>query len=293
MKGILLAGGSGTRLYPSTLAISKQLIPVYDKPMVYYPLSVLMLCDIRDILIITTQEDQPNFKRLLGDGSQWGIHLSYCIQEKPEGIAQAFILAEDFISHEPVCLILGDNIFYCDSLSQLMEDAMNLKEGAHVFAYHVKTPENYGVAAFNENGEVIDIIEKPAVPPSAWAITGLYFYDGEVSSIAKKLKPSARGELEITDLSREYLKKKKLTLHYLPRGAAWLDTGSFDGMLEAAHFVQVLEKRQGLKIASPEEVAWRKGFIDAQQLLTLANKTQKSGYGKYLKSLLEDGYGSS
>lgn len=287
MKGIILAGGSGTRLYPNTLATSKQLIPVYDKPMIYYPLSVLMLAEIRDILIITTPNDQAAFQRLLGDGSQWGLRLEYMIQAKPEGIAQAFILAEDFIKNDSVCLILGDNIFYSENLSHVLHPAFS-ETGAHVFAYHVKHPESYGVAVFNEEGQVVDIVEKPKQAPSPWAITGLYFYDSQVAEIAKSLKPSARGELEITDLSREYLKRNQLQLHYLPRGAAWLDTGTFDGMLEAAQFVQVLEKRQGLKIACPEEIAWRKGFINEEALLTLANKLDKSGYGSYLRDLLRE-----
>ena len=286
MKGIILAGGSGTRLYPNTLAVSKQLIPVYDKPMIYYPLSVLMLAGIREIAIITTPHDQACFKRLLGDGSQWGIQFTYLIQEKPEGLAQAFIVAEDFIDQQSVCLILGDNIFYCDKLSEILADAVALKEGAHIFAYHVKTPEAYGVAAFNTEGELIDLVEKPAVAPSPWAITGLYFYDHHVVDYAKSLKPSARGELEITDLSRLYLKEKKLTLNRLPRGAAWLDTGTFDGMLDAANYVQVLEKRQDLKIACPEEIAWRKGFINDDQLLALAKFLNKSGYGQYLVNLV-------
>lgn len=287
VKGIVLAGGSGTRLYPSTRAISKQLIPVYDKPMIYYPLSVLMLAGIRDILIISTAFDQPAFQRLLGDGSQWGIRLSYQIQEKPEGIAQAFIIAEDFIAHQSVSLILGDNIFYSENLLSLLQPIISAEEGAHIFAYHVNNPQHYGVARFDSAGSLVDLVEKPMNPPSSWAITGLYCYDGDVARIAKSLKPSARGELEITDLSRVYLEKNQLHLHYLPRRAAWLDTGTFDNMLEAANFVQILEKRQGLKIACLEEIAWRKGFINDEQLSDLAVGLAKSGYGNYLTDLLK------
>lgn len=286
VKGIVLAGGSGTRLYPSTQAISKQLIPVYDKPMIYYPLSVLMLSGIRDILIISTEVDQPAFKRLLGDGSQWGVQFSYQIQKKPEGIAQAFIIAEDFIANQSVCLILGDNIFYSDNLSSILQPICNVQSGAHIFAYHVRNPSQYGVASFDASGRLLDLIEKPVNPPSSWAITGLYLYDAAVSEMAKSLKPSARGELEITDLSRAYLEQGLLQLHRLPRGSAWLDTGTFEGMLDAANFVHTLEKRQGLKIACPEEIAWRKGFITDDALKDLAKDLLKSGYGDYLKNLL-------
>ena len=290
VKGIVLAGGSGTRLYPSTQAISKQLIPVYDKPMIYYPLSVLMLSGIRDILIISTEVDQPAFKRLLGDGSQWGVQFSYQVQKKPEGIAQAFIIAEDFIANQPVCLILGDNIFYSDHLASLLQSVDSAQLGAHIFAYHVQDPSQYGVASFDASGCLLDLIEKPVNPPSSWAITGLYFYDAAVSEMAKSLKPSARGELEITDLSRAYLEKGLLTLHRLPRGAAWLDTGTFDGMLDAANFVSTLEKRQRLKIACLEEIAWRKGFITDEALKALAKVLVKSGYGDYLTNLLMNKY---
>jgi glucose-1-phosphate thymidylyltransferase len=286
MKGIILAGGTGTRLYPNTLAVSKQLIPIYDKPMIYYPLSVLMLCGIREILIITTPEDQASFRRLLGSGEQWGIQLSYKIQEAPRGLAEAFILGESFINQEPVCLVLGDNIFYVPHFDEVFCKASQLTKGGHVFGYHVSHPEQYGVAAFDANGKVIDIIEKPATPPSRWAITGIYFYDGEVSKLAKTLVPSARGELEITDLNRLYLKRGDLEISYLPRGSAWLDTGTFDGMMDASLFVQVLEKRQGFKIACLEEIAWRKGYIDDKALTELAGKYHKSGYGKYLIDLL-------
>ncbi len=288
MKGIILAGGSGTRLYPNTLAVSKQLIPVYDKPMIYYPLSILMLSDIRDILIISTEQDQPAFKRLLGDGSQWGVQFTYLIQPKPEGIAQAFILAENFIQNEPVCLVLGDNIFYAGNLAAVLQPALTLKTGAHIFAYQVKHPESYGVAVFDESGHFIDLVEKPISAPSNWAITGLYFYDAHVVEIAKTLKPSARGELEITDLSRAYLKNNQLQINYFPRGSAWLDTGTPDNMLEAAQFVQLLERRQGLRIACPEEIAWRKKYINDEQLQRLAHPLSKSGYGEYLLQLLDN-----
>ncbi len=286
MKGIILAGGSGTRLYPNTLSVSKQLIPVYDKPMVYYPLSVLMLAGIRDILILTTPSDQLSFQKLLGNGQQWGLTFSYLTQPKPEGIAQAFLIAEDFIANESVCLILGDNIFYSEHLSHLLEKPTQMERGAHVFGYHVQHPEAYGVAQFDDQQKLVDIVEKPTKAPSPWAITGLYFYDKYVVEYTKNLNPSARGELEITDLSREYLKRGELTLNFLPRGSAWLDTGTFDGMLDAANYVQVIEKRQDLKIACPEEIAWRKGWINDQQLLLLAKPLKKSGYGAYLEKLL-------
>lgn len=286
MKGIILAGGTGSRLYPNTLATSKQLMPVYDKPMVYYPLSVLMLCGIRDILVITTPEDQASFKRLLGTGEQWGIQLSYQSQEAPRGLAEAFIVGESFLQQEPVCLVLGDNIFYCPRFEEVFKKASSLTKGAHVFGYHVSNPEDYGVAVFDDAGKVIDIIEKPANPPSRWAITGIYFYDHQVSEFAKSLKPSARGELEITDLNRLYLNQGQLDISYLPRGSAWLDTGTFDGMMDASLFVQVLEKRQGFKIACLEEIAWRKQYIDDNACFALAKKYEKSGYGKYLLDLL-------
>jgi glucose-1-phosphate thymidylyltransferase len=286
VKGIVLAGGSGTRLYPNTRAISKQLIPVYDKPMIYYPLSVLMLSGIRDILIISTEIDLPAFKRLLGDGSQWGIRLSYQIQEKPEGIAQAFIIAEDFIAKQPVCLILGDNIFYSENLLSLLQPIYNAQSGAHIFGYYVKNPQHYGVASFDDKGQLVDLIEKPQNPPSPWAITGLYFYDGEVSSMAKSLKPSARGELEVTDLSRAYLAKNQLTLHYLPRGSAWLDTGTFDGLHQASQFVEKIEKRQGLKIACLEEIALHNKWISKHQIMKQIKFYGDCDYSKYLKKLI-------
>lgn len=285
MKGIILAGGKGTRLYPLTEHISKQLLPVYDKPMIYYPLSTLMLAGIRDILIITTPWDQANFQRLLGDGSQFGIKLSYIQQPKPEGIAQAFILGEEFIGGESVCLILGDNIFYSEQLSDLTTKAVACHEGGTIFCYRVEQPEAYGVAAFNNAGELVDIQEKPVKAPSPWAVTGLYFYDQEVVKIAKNLRPSARGELEITDINKQYLQNKKLRCEFLSRGSAWLDTGTIDSLLEASHYVQVIEKRQGLKIACPEEIAWRKGFISDQALIDLATDCHGS-YGEYLKKIL-------
>jgi len=288
-KGIILAGGSGSRLYPLTQVTSKQLLPVYDKPMIYYPLSTLMLAGIQDILVITTPEDAANFHRLLGDGSQWGIALSYAVQPAPSGLAQAFLIGEPFIGDDPVCLILGDNIFFGQGLAERLQAAARRTEGATVFAYFVRDPERYGVVAFNDAGEVIDIEEKPANPRSHYAVTGLYFYDNDVVSIAKGLKPSARGELEITDVNKAYLERGDLRVELLGRGAAWLDTGTHESLLQAINFVEVIESRQGLKIACPEEIAWRMGYIDAAQLERLARRLEKSSYGQYLLDLLRYG----
>ena len=286
-KGIVLAGGSGTRLYPVTKSISKQLLPVYDKPMIYYPLSVLMLAGIRDVLIITTPEDTGAFRRLLGDGSQWGVDIGYAVQPKPEGLAQAFIIGEGFIGADRVCLILGDNIFYGQGLAQRLQAVAARGEGATVFAYWVRDPGRYGVIDFDAQGRVLDIEEKPARPKSNYAVTGLYFYDHDAVGIAKALKPSRRGELEITDLNREYLRRGKLNVELLGRGAAWLDTGTHESLLQAAQFVEVVESRQGLKISCLEEIAWRMGFIDGDQLRALAKPLARSGYGDYLLDLLQ------
>ncbi len=286
MKGIILAGGAGTRLHPITLSVSKQLLPVYDKPMIYYPLSTLMMAGIKDILVITTPRDNPLFKDLLSDGSQWGINIEYAVQDHPGGLAEAFLIGEQFIDNEPCCLILGDNLFFGHDLRQLLRRAAQKTSGATVFGYWVRDPERYGVAEFNQEGQVVSLEEKPVKPKSNYAVTGLYFYDGKVCELAKTLEPSTRGELEITDLNKLYLDQGELELSRLGRGMAWLDTGTHDSLLEAAAFVETIEKRQGLKICCPEEIAWRQGWLDSGKLRTMGEALSKNGYGQYLLDLL-------
>ena len=287
-KGIILAGGSGTRLHPATLSISKQLLPVYDKPMIYYPLSTLMLAGIREVLVISTPQDTPRFEQLLGDGSQWGMNLQYAVQPSPDGLAQAFVIGKPFLGASPSALVLGDNIFYGHNFDTLLQNAMSRDEGASVFAYHVHDPERYGVAEFDNHGKVLSLEEKPAKPKSSYAVTGLYFYDNQAVDLAASLKPSPRGEYEITDLNRLYLEQQQLNVEIMGRGYAWLDTGTHESLLEAGQFIATLENRQGLKVSCPEEIAFRKQWIDADQLGKLARPLAKNGYGQYLLRILNE-----